>query len=1019
MARFRTMKNNPNPTKGQNHCGGIDTAALRSEGNMAKIENTPTLSKSASSVLNMIRKQAIGSCFVAGMATSLMLASSNVHALGLGVLDVQSNLDQPLNGTITINLSPGDDLNTLTAQVASREEFESLGVDYPEYLQNIKLVVDRTGEGAVLRVNSNGVVIKEPFIHFLVKVSWSGGNFLREYTALIDPPVYAAETPKSFSQPKSVGTDQSYADQEEPVSSYEETATPTVEEVDNSIASDSSTSSGSGSLPTDASYGPVEAGESLSLIAQELQRQVPDLSIYSIMKVLFEENPNAFIDNNINGLIKGSILNIGDLNQIRATEVESARAFFQAQLADWNPNSLISRRDSDSGIGVTNDTYDSGASDSGASSNSASDAQDNFQIGSSTETGSFVSASTGDSSEGEVLALRDEITQLQGSLASSELENQELSERIAILESQLEDMNRLMSLSVENADLAVLEKTLAENAEAKTQLENQADTALDEFTADDGIIDDTLAGVDAAVDGVVDSIDGVDVAEPAGNVDDILNEFLDDSAEGVDGDALVADSNDTLNEDGLLEDGILTDGDELDSESVIEEITDQDELAVAEPVKPAVVTPAVKETSLLDKFGGIVPVLSGLGGTLLVGGLALFFIRRRKADEEFEISMLSIESNSQSIDVDTKSGQSASLSSTVSTSTSEHGDTEAGDEPIDKETSFLTVYSDSDAVVQADEVDPIAEADVYIAYGRDEQAEEVLLDGVVNYPDRVDVKHKLLGLYHKNENKEGFERVAEELYAQRDSVSNEAWQEISDMGKDLLPDNPLFALSGADLEAVGKASVEINEEQEGTSTEDEALIFDTVDESADADILAAQAEQEEAEDALADLETALPEDEESVHLIQLDEERSEISELDDIQIDALPVNDDVDAIEFDIQGLDDAEANVAEVDLDSGLEVELSEEDLVFDLDADTDEAQDDEAEFGSERKISEVPEVSDLVIDPDYDEAQTQYELAKVFVDLGDDDGARKILEELVDNDQNADELVKNAKELLSSIAS
>lgn len=1033
MARSKMINTKSNSNKGQiksEQGSHLNLASLRSEGNMAHTDNYPILSKSAISVFRSIKKHAIGSCMIAGVATSLLFASSNANALGLGVLDVQSNLDQPLNGVITVSVAPGDDLNTLKAEVASREEFESLGVDYPEYLKNIKLAVDRSGQGAVLRVTSDGVVIKEPFIHFLVKVSWSGGNFLREYTALIDPPVYAAEAPKSVAQPKLVGTDQSYSDDES--SSYQEPASPIVEQVEeaeqaNETVADSD--SNYSNTAADARYGPVEAGESLSLIAQELQKQFPDLSIYSIMQVLFEENRNAFIDNNINGLIKGSILNVGDLNQIRAADVEEARAFFQSQVAAWNPSSLGS---SSSGVGVTQDTYNGEDTVFGSDFSGSTEIEDNFQIGSSDDTGSFVSSGSGDSNEGEVLALRQQLTQLQSSLASSELENQELSERISILETQLEDMNRLMSLSVENADLAVLEDTLAkQNAEKDLAPLDGLGDSISEF------VDESVDTVDGAIDDLSGDLtdnsltDGelLDADSTTETVDDVLGEFLNDDAE----ESVTENTVDGENIDELAGD-IASDS---DVDSVIDEVVDDINVVASEPVKPAVVNSApVKQESLLDKVGGLVPALGGLGA-LLAAGLGLFWYRRRRADEEFEISMLSIESNSQSIDVDTKSGQSASVSASVSTTSSVSE--AAPKEEVDKETSFLTVYSDSDAVVQADEVDPIAEADVYIAYGRDEQAEEVLLDGVTNHPDRVDVKQKLLGLYFKNKNTEGFERVSEELYAQRDAMSGEAWQEISDMGKELLPDNPLFALSGSDFDAVDKAEEvvdstesadESNDAGDAADIDDDALVFDTVDESADEEVAAAQIEQQEAEQALDDLDIASIEDDESIQLIQFDEDRSEISELDEIQIDALPIEDD------DVLSLDSAEEQDDVVELDLGdvsdseqsdnVEVELSENDLVFDIDESNDEPQqasndlgDDETEFGSERKISEVPEVSDLVIDPDYDEAQTQYELAKVFVDLGDDDGARKILEDLVDNASNSEELVKNAQELLDSIAS
>ena len=69
------------------------------------------------------------------------------------------------------------------------------------------------------------------------------------------------------------------------------------------------------------------------------------------------------------------------------------------------------------------------------------------------------------------------------------------------------------------------------------------------------------------------------------------------------------------------------------------------------------------------------------------------------------------------------------------------------------------------------------------------------------------------------------------------------------------------------------------------------------------------------------------------------------------------------------------------------------------------------------ETSFSDTPEVSDLEIDADYDEARTQYELAKVFVDLGDEDGARKILVELVADEKNSASVLEDARSLLDSI--
>ena len=988
---------------------------------MAEKNKNLTISKIASSVLGSMKSSRASSGKFLGIASALLMISSPAYSLGLGVLDVESNLDQPLDGVITVNVAPGDDISSLTAEVASPEEFAALGIDYPEYLNKISILVRREGRAATLLVSSGGVVIKEPFIHFLVKVNWSGGSFLREYTALIDPPIYASEAPKSVAAPKAVGTDQSYSSDSS--SAYQETDDFAVESIPDEQPSYVSPSSTSGTLGgTDARYGPVASGESLSVIAQELQRQVPDLSIYAIMKILHEDNLDAFIDGNINGLIKGSVLTVRDINQIRSVDVTEARAFFQRQNQSWDPSLLNSTGSSD--IAVGQDNYGSDSELFGTSSETASldDEYDNFRIGASSDTDTFLSAAQGEGSEGEVLALRQEISNLQSSLASSELEKQELSERVEILEGQLRDLNRLAALSVEDADLASLEANLAAANQAQDGLD-EADAAINEFLSGDSD-SDVLGSADAASDELVET------------TDDVLNEFLTDSSSEADTDSVGADS------DSLTSN--------IEAVDQTQEVTEAVESKV--PPKPAVTSRVENKTdeSILDKIGGFVPIAGGLGAILLAGIAAFFVRRRRAADEEFEISMLSIESNSQSFDVDTdtNTGLSASMSASVADSIDESEENETSTATTEKETSFLTVYSDSDAVVQADEVDPIAEADVYIAYGRDEQAEEVLMDGITANPNRIDVKKKLLGLYFKTKNTEGFERISEELFAQKESMSGDEWQEISVMGKELLPDNPLFTLSGSEFDAVDTpSSVEdtsTEEETQSVDNESEMLVFDTVDESSmdDVEAIAADAKstiEEKGDELTAQISQSFNDDP-SAQLINFDEDRSQISQLDeveigdlsmgevDVEVDDVEINDTV--LDFDLElddnvvNLDDSVANedAIELDMDSELDItdELSENDLVFDTDTiDFGSDDGDMIEPHSEQKVSDVPEVSDLVIDPDYDEAQTQFELAKVFVDLGDDDGARKILDELVANPENSDDLISKSQELLDSINS
>jgi pilus assembly protein FimV len=97
--------------------------------------------------------------------------------------------------------------------------------------------------------------------------------------------------------------------------------------------------------------------------------------------------------------------------------------------------------------------------------------------------------------------------------------------------------------------------------------------------------------------------------------------------------------------------------------------------------------------------------------------------------------------------------------------------------------------------IDTDEVDPIAEAEVYLAYGRDAQAEEILKEALKKDPQRQEIYLKLLEIHAQHNKPSAFETVASELY----SVSGgqgEVWQKAMALGRQLDPNNPLFAEAG-------------------------------------------------------------------------------------------------------------------------------------------------------------------------------------------------------------------------------
>lgn len=112
---------------------------------------------------------------------------------------------------------------------------------------------------------------------------------------------------------------------------------------------------------------------------------------------------------------------------------------------------------------------------------------------------------------------------------------------------------------------------------------------------------------------------------------------------------------------------------------------------------------------------------------------------------------------------------------------------------VSGDTSFLTDFSQSavGGMIDANDVDPIAEAEVYMAYGRDAQAEEILKDAILKDPQRQELKVKLLEVYQNAENLGAFETVASQLYAEA-GPADPVWVKVAGMGQGLDPNNPLY-----------------------------------------------------------------------------------------------------------------------------------------------------------------------------------------------------------------------------------
>jgi pilus assembly protein FimV len=208
--------------------------------------------------------------------------------------------------------------------------------------------------------------------------------------------------------------------------------------------------------------------------------------------------------------------------------------------------------------------------------------------------------------------------------------------------------------------------------------------------------------------------------------------------------------------------------------------------------KPVALLPSTPESSLIDELTDNPLVLPGLG--LLLALLAGFgFYRYKKRNQQPSVDSSFLESRFQPDShfgandgqhIEAVEGGNATGSSLVYSPDQPVG---AGDvDPI------------ADADADAD-VDPIAEADVYLAYGRDLQAEEILKEALHNNPSRVAIHAKLIEIYAKRLDLIGFEAVAVEALSLTQGSGPE-WAYICELGRDLNPANPMYQLGGQPLD---------------------------------------------------------------------------------------------------------------------------------------------------------------------------------------------------------------------------
>jgi pilus assembly protein FimV len=943
---------------------------------------------------------------------ALSLLPLAAYPAGLGKLTVTSSLGQPLRAEIEVIADPKEDVASITARMAAQDAFKEARIERAAVLSGVKFSVEKRANGETYLKISSVRPIDDPFLDMLIELNWSSGRLLREYTVLLDPPGFAEQKPVA---PVAVPTVPAQA--VAPVAKEEAAVAPKPAPVAQAPAPTGKPAKGDAKrAPTPAeqtfpkakaeqpaavaappesgqdTYGPVRKGDTLTQIASDMLETIPEgVSLEQMLVGLYERNKGAFVGNNMNRLKTGQILHIPEADKLSSVGRKEAAREIKLHAADWN-----AYRQKLAGA-VAEAAPEKGAAKQTATGKITSKVEEKA-VAPAEPTKDVLKLSKGEAvvagksgagvAAKESKGLQDRIRSLEEEATAREKTVKDANERIAALEKNIQQMQQL--LEIKNKSLAELQSQSA--AKPKAPAAAPAPTPVP-----------PPAPV-AEVKPAPPVVEPAPVAPP------------------------------------------------------------KPAAPAVKPKRAVVVPPAQPEPEWYEAILSNPLYLGGGAAAVLLGGLLWLMAvgkKRRKSLTTFEDSIMT----GGDLKANTVFGEATG------------GVIDTGD------TSFLTDFSQAGlGTIDTNDVDPIAEAEVYMAYGRDAQAEEILKEAMHKDPGRHEIQVKLLEIYAGRKNVIAFETLASELYAAVGGQASPLWEKVSEMGRQLDPDNPLYS-GGAPVmptarpaesktaaaEAVTAAAVaagllaaeeaaepspaaepeqalsEFDEPHFDLAPEARAEAVDTaVEESAlefDLDLAAPpSAAPEAAESAEAaldaemgltlDLDTIIPQAVEKQSMQErgaaaVEEEVAQHVEEPDLE----------EALAFDLAGVQDVgsmepaaasehepeikfeEPQESPLDFDFGLDEEpqsaagiaLEEAHSQMDftgLSLDLDEAPI-EAEAAAEAAEG---------VDDQWQQVSTKLDLAKAYIEMGDKEGAREILQEVIQEGDAQQQ--DDAKALVSGLA-
>lgn len=640
---------------------------------------------------------------VSVLAMAIAAMPGTVLSAGLGKINVLSGLGQPLNAEVDLSATR-DELSGMQANLASVEAFRRAGIQYVALMTDIRVRVDKKPDGTpYLKITSNQPV-NDPFLDLLIEVNWSQGRLQREYTFLLDPPAEAIKPapialgPSAAPRVAAAPMPQAPAKtapgevvaQPRPVAPRPEPEVRASAPVEVKTAAPSQPAPSSGGTPAEWE---VKRGDTLAKIAGEMSYEGVNLD--QMLVAIYRDNEDAFISQNMNRLRTGKILRIPSREAVSAVDPAEARRTVRAQAADFN---AYRRKLAEAARAV--DVPEEQVSQQSASGKITASVEDKTPAPAEANDQLKVSRTEPGN---EAAALQGKLAALEEETVAREKALREANERVAELEKNLHDLQKLLELK--NESLAELQKQASAPTPEAAPIQPPAPKVVEE-------IKPAAASQPA------------ETAEPPKTAEAPPPAPLAQKAAGP------------------------------------------------APKRVKAPAPPPPEPSLIDDL--LENRLLLAGGVGLIGLLGLVAVRQRRKARQEQTEMVP---STTSVSLGTNSVFGSTGGQSVDTSAS----------------SLQTDFSRASiSAIDADEgVDPVAEADVYMAYGRDAQAEEILLDALKSDPTRTAIHAKLLEIYAARKNMKQFETLAGELYAQTGGAGPD-WEKAAALGRKVDPDNPLY-----------------------------------------------------------------------------------------------------------------------------------------------------------------------------------------------------------------------------------